>query len=386
MEPITGALLGGGLSLVGGLFGASGASKQAKAERAAAAEARQFQQGAYAEQIANYLASLYGPEQAMQMLPGYIGQDAFNSIFGKSAVAGQSLNQDEQRRVAELQNAIQSARSRDINSTFRNRMNRGNTRGASNGQQDAEIQRMQGELDSLLAKAGGNPGTAGKFDREAFMKRGPGVLGEMGSLADQFKNKSGQRLSEFDAALAGLDAEGNATRQRAESMYQDETAALERNAARQLNTANAGSMASLRASGLGGSSLVNSSRTGNQIAVGERLDSSLRNANQAKNQFLTGLDMTNLQRRSGQVGARANMANQMDLQGFQASSIIPQAKLQAASGSILNPWLTTNPQQGFTGVSAGGAASQVVGNALGGIGGTLGGISLQQLLNQNKTP
>lgn len=386
IEPLTGALIGGGLSVIGGLFGASGASKQANAERQAAAEARAFQQNAYAEQIANYLASIYGPQAAMEMLPGYIGQDAYNSLFGRDAVAGQSLSETEQRRIADIDRQIADIERQGTRNTTRGMFGTGVTRrplgvGAA---QSSEVERLRGEREALMKKAGGDPGTAGKFNRDAFMKRGPGVFSEMGSLADAFKNQSGQRLTEFDQALGMLDSEGRITRQRAEAGYQDETAALERDASRQLKTANAGSMASLRASGLGGSSLVNSAMTGNQRAVGERLDASLRNVNQAKNQFLTGIDMQNLQRRTQQVGARADMANRLDLQGFQAQSIIPQAKLNAASGSILNPWLTTNPQQGFVGVSGGGAASQVVGNALGGVGGTLAGISLQQLLNQGK--
>jgi hypothetical protein len=386
LDPLTGGLIGGGLSLIGGLFGASGASKQANAERAAAAEARQFQQGAYAEQIANYLASLYGPEQAMQMLPGYIGQDAYNSLFGRDAVAGQSLTETEQRRIADIDRQIADIERQGTRNNVRGMFGTGVTRRppGSTAAQSGEVERLRGEREALMKKAGGDPGTAGKFNRDSFMKRGPGVMSEMGGLADAFKNQSSQRLTEFDRAMGMLDAEGRNTRQRAEAGYQDETRVLERDASRQLKTANAGSLASLRASGLGGSSLVNSAMTGNQRAVGERLDASLRNVNQAKNQFLTNIDMQNIARQTQQTGARADMANRLDLQGFQASSIIPQAKLNAASGSILNPWLTTNPQQGFVGVSGGGAASQVMGNALGGVGGTLAGISLQQLLNQGK--
>jgi hypothetical protein len=373
--------IGGIGSLVGGIFGASGAKSAANAQVQAGRDALDLYDDRTSFGQALQLALALGGENALPMLQGMLPADQYEELFGRQATSGTPLSESEQRRLQEIDARISELNSGATRANTRAMFGTGvggRPRGASSSG-NAEVQRLQGEREALMKKSGGDPGKAGKYSLDQFRKIGgqSGTIGEMKSLSDAFKTQGEGRLRDFDQMLARIDGMGAQTKADAAKNYQDEIGAAERNAARREQALNRGSLASLANAGLGGSSLAASQMQGNSRGIAEGLADQTRNINQAKTGFMANLDNANINRSMQGGLARGDFARGIDTQVFQAQQSPISAKFGLTTGAAFNPFLGQNTTQYFPGVSPSGAMASSIGNTLGAAGGTALGYGLQ---------
>lgn len=373
--------IGGIGSLVGGIFGASGARSAANAQVQAGRDALDLYRDETDFGKALQLALALGGENALPMLQGMLSADQYEELFGRAATGGTPLSETEQRRLEEIDRQIASIESSAGRTNARNMFGTGvsRPRPGMRASQSSEVERLRGERDALMKKAGGDPGKAGKYSLDQFRKIGGqgGTIGEMKSLSDAFKSQGEGRLRDFDQMLARIEGMGSQMKADAAKNYQDEISAAERDAARREQSLNRSSLASLAGAGLGGSSLAASQMQGNSRGIAEGLADQTRNINQARTGFMANLDNTNINRSMQGGLARGDFARGIDTQVFQAQQSPISAKFGLTTGAAFNPFLGQNTTQYFPGVSPSGAMASSIGNTLGAAGGTALGYGLQ---------
>ncbi len=359
---VFGGLLGGGLSLVGGLLGASGARDAANAQTAAAREALQFQNNQMGQGRLAQLALAFGPQEAERIIRATLPRDQVERLFGRAATAG-GFTTDQQQQLERLDQQISQ---RQAQTGSRNRR----------GQSDPELDRLRSERDALLRVTGGDPGVAGEVDMEALRGLGPGVYQQYDSLLSQLRGQGDTALSDYDAATGTLRREAGGIERDARRFGKGQIDRINRDSSRALENANNMAQASLLSRGMGASSVLANTLGQNAVESERARADAISGVEDQQSRLLTGIRQGNLGLLSQRLGARTPllMSNQDRETSLQSSLL--GSKLGLLTGPSSNPWLGQSAQSFFPGVSGSAAAQQSIGNSLTAIGGPLLGYGM----------
>lgn len=351
MAQIGAALIGGASSLLGGLIGSSGASSAARAQIQAAERQRDFQQSSYDSGLMNRLALFVGPEQALAMSRGLLGE-RFNDLWGTDA-ADPSFTPEQQRRYAELQaNLARPVVSGTTTNPIFRAVSRNN--GSITPEQKAAY---QGELDALWSQAGGRVGKAGTVNREAFMGMGPGVVTKMQDAGRTFERESGRALARVRNQNRRLTAETDLWGSEREGV-------LRTDAARALSDANDASTAEAIAQGLGNSSVAIQARAGNRQRSQESLQRALADLNEQRTDRRVAVRQYGDARDASLTQANIASAYQNELAPLQMLSSL-------YSGPDVSPWLSRDVTNLFPSASPSASFAVNAGNTLAQMGSTM---------------
>lgn len=373
MDPATGLLIGGlGSSLLGGLFGSSSASKQAKAELQAARENREYATTQYGLGALQQMLDAYGAEGLNRWLLT-APRELRDQILGVKA-ASPSFTREQQQTLDEINRKL----ALPVSTASRNPALRGATRG---GYITAEEKRaLEAQRDALVQAAGGRAGKAGILNEDALRNAGPGMVAKYGALADDAAGLRLGNLSRFDADTSGLDRMARDTIAYANRMGQGEEARIRRDSERALKNSNRAATAALMSRGLGASSALTDAYRGNAESNQRATDDAL--GGLADRRILMG---TNL--RTGRLGLATNRAGArtaMDIGGQDTERGLRLGGLNyeqaAQSGSNYASLLGNRSSSFFPSSSPSAAAYGSLAGSLVGLGSPMAGYGLQSLL------
>ena len=374
-DPMSLALLGGGASLLGGILGGSSASKQAKAEQAAAAQTRQ--DSIDNSVFTNYaqLAALFGNDaEARNYLTRLLPRNLQDEYLGVAPTSA-SFTPQEQARLAQIDQEIAQANRGNSGGVY----GWGNSnRAGQNASTRSNIQALEAEKAALMAKSGGNPGKLGKINASASFGSGGsggGLLAEYTGLADQAKAGTGRLLGSFDADTAKLDAGYADMIGQANQWGRGREQQIRQDATDQEKRLNQQAVAAMAARGVGGTNLMGS-LTGNSRAVNKDMQNSLMNLGESKLDRVLNLGS----QRQGALGQRLNTRAGIMGSGEDQFLALSRLPLDLKSSVLLNPGAPQLTQA--SSASPSGAFGSVIANSLGSMGGLFGGLGLQQLLTQ----
>lgn len=378
-DPVSIGLLGGGLSVLGGILGGSSASKQAKAEQAAAAQTRQ--DSIDNSVMTNYarLRALFGDDAtARNYLRDLLPRELQDQYLGVAA-SDASFTPQEQARLQAIDQELAQANRSNSGGAF----GWGNAnRAGQNASTQQRVQALQAEKAALMAKSGGNPGQLGKINSapDSMMggSGGGGLLAQYAQLANQSQAGTNQLLGAFGRdTQQGLGAYDSLITQAGQyGAGQEER--IRRDAASQEKRLNQGSLAALAARGVGGSNVL-AALNGNSRSVNRDAQDQILNVNDGRIDRQLGIGS----QRAGFLGQRLNTQAGIRGAGMDQFLSLSRLPLDLKSNVLLNPG---QPQLvPGSGASPSGAFGSTIANSLAGVGGTLGGIGLQQwLTSQNQ--
>lgn len=360
-----GALIGVGAagSLLGGLFGASGASKQAKAELQAGREARAFAQGEYGKGKIGNLAAFYG-NLTPEMAKAYLSKDEYEALFGVPSKAA-NFSQAEQRRLEEIDAQLKLPNA----TTSKNPITRAVSASAGGKTLTAQQRAaLQAERDALMAKSGGSPGKAGSMDLEAIKGMGPGLIAQYEAMGKQQKGVNAQMLNQYDAGTNRLGSLARSIETAAAQYGKGREKTIRQDAQESLNNANGLATASLMSRGMGASTALTDAYRGNARTNQRELDSSLSDLGDRQIGLKTGLMGQRLGLLSSRQGGRESMQAGQNDQNLSLQQGAFNLRNQSLTGSVMNPWLGQNVTSYFPSASPSGAAQSTLGGVLGGMG------------------
>lgn len=369
-DPITGMLIGGGISALGGILGGSSASKQAKADRQAAQEQRDAEEQQSVMDNYYRLFNLYGNEDAAMQALAPMLSDTQRKKYLDVAPTNASFTLQEQARLDEIGKLL-TAKRQSSSGTF----GAGNPRRrVSNQAAEKEIQALEAEKSALMAKSGGNPGSRGMIQKTGYAVPGGGLLAEYGALAGQSDQRTNQLLGKFDADTGSLLSSYDGLVNEARRYGEGQEERIRRDAGDQERRLNQNSLARLAASGLGDSTLSLQAMTGNSRAVNRDAQDKILNVNDSRIDRVLGLGSQRAGALGGRLNTRAGILGTGEDRFFQ----LTQQPLNLKAGVLLNPRMPNITPLSSSSPSA--AFGGTIANSLGGIGGTVGGLSLQQYL------
>ena len=225
-------------SLLGGLFGASAASKQAKAELQAGRGRGPLPRGVRQGQIGN-LAAFYGTSRRRwprRICPGRIRGPVRCAVQGRQLRKPSSGGWRKSTHSFKLPNAT----------TSKNPITRAVSASAGGKTLTAQQRAaLQAERDALVAKSGGSPGKAGSMDLEAIKGMGPGLIAQYEAMGKQQKGVNAQMLNQYDAGTNRLGSLARSIETAAAQYGRAAKKTIRQDAQESLNNANGLATASL---------------------------------------------------------------------------------------------------------------------------------------------
>lgn len=378
IDPITGALAVGGIgSVLGSLFGASGAAKEARANAQAARENRQFTEGKFdLGQLQNLLAA-FGPEEGMRIARAVLPKSQLDAIVGRPA--RQASFTDQQRaRLADIdrQLALPTSDRAQAAGVF------GRVGGSGTSLTTETRRRLEQERKDLMAAAGGDAGVTGSVGMDAINALGPGYVSQYQTIADQAQRDNAGVLEGFDQQTNQLGALSRRIERQAANYGKQAEDRIRRDSADSLTNANRAAMAALNARGLGASTMLTDALGGNARdnqraqadALGALGDSQIR--------LQTGLMGNTLGTLGQRFGGRTHLQSGNVASNANMQTGVVNARQQALTGAAMNPWLGRSNAEFFPGQSASGAALGSLGSSLAGASSPLLGFGLAGMFNQ----
>jgi len=392
MDPVSLGLgiAGIGGSLIGSLFGASSASKQAKAQLAADKAKQDYAEKTFALGSLGQLSSMLGPEGIRRWMaqtdPALVQQ------LTRQVAADPKFSADQQARYEELGRLLKkpvlgtatgsspgAIASRVLGST-----------GSITPEQKAAY---EAERQALWSAAGGKVGKTG-IDLAALEALGPGLVGKYQDEASRADQQGRDNLSGYDAGTFELGRLASDIERGASRFGKQQTERARRDAADALANNNAAATSSLMSRGLGASTALTGALRGNAVQNQKALADSLGGIEDQQIRLQTGLR----QNRLGLLGSRNAGRNAMMLGGQDAARgarmgalNVEQAALAGADnsrqlGSMAPTFFSgASPSGQYLGVLGGslaGASSPLLGYGLGSLFGNQGsgsGASLDQM-------
>lgn len=371
--------------IAGGLLGLFGASQQAEGAREGAQA--QIQAGRDAQKLytnetdlgqARALLFAMG-DQALPYLQATLPRDRYQRLFGRPAATAE----DRTRYQTELDQAKQT-------------LARYKTSGG-NGYLDNAARAAGVDIPALTARVGelqqiiDNPndtGSPGVFDQNALsgMTQGGGYLGQLGTMASDAAKRGGQMMTDFNADTGRLTQQANAMGLGLASYGEGEKARVRREAKDTNKAMDRQAVARLSASGLGNSTLTSNALNENARLVNNTLSDQIGRINDQKFQTGLGIQQANLGLASDRASKRTGLQGTLNDQRYQYDLAPVAAKQALLTSNVFQPFLGQNTTQYFPGVSPSGASSNawggfmqstggtLFGNALGGAGGSSGGL------------
>jgi len=369
----------GGLgSVLGGIFGAKGASESAQAQTQAARDAQKLYDDRTTEGQLNLYRLLYGAG-GRQLFEGAVGKDRYEAMFGRAAANPQERTQLEQelanlnRQIADGARGTQSGRNPSL--------------GGGGGMPvptPAGRQTLINRRDEIKNRlAGVQDSKTGTFDPATWdAAAGDGILSQMRGLFGQFDTENKANEGTFQNETANLLGMGDANLQSARGYGAARSAEAERDANRMLGQLNSQTRARAMASGVGGGTGVLNQMAGNTQNVFEALQ---RQKNQIGDQNLaltSGIRQGNQGLAANRFGSLAALRQGNTLQSQSLRQQPLQTEMSLLTSAAMNPYLGQNTTQYFPGVSGQAAAYGSFGNTLSALGGLGLGYGSQTLAGQ----
>jgi hypothetical protein len=365
------AIAGGALALGGGVLGAQSASNSAKKQIQAGKDALNFQQNQYDLGAVRAILTQYGPVEGKKQIKALYGDQVYGKIFGTPAKS-ESFN-DDQRKQLDYINA-QLAKPTYVPGVGNPLLRlAGNTSGSNSDNSVTREQRasLEKQKADLLKLAGGDPGSTGVLDNASVDALGPGIVTQQQQFADQYKTQGRDRLANFDQETQQLLADNNAQQRRVDRFGQQQADQYKTLAQQSLTGNNRLTEARLAARGLQGSSALTQGLQGNSLASNQQLSGQLAGLADQRLQYGLQVGAQGTALRSARTNSRD--AYQSDLDNTQ-NSLNQQpisTRLQFATGSITNPWLSNNAAQYFSSASPSAAFGQSLAASTSALGGQL---------------
>ncbi len=373
-------LVGGGLSLLGGVLGGSSAKSAANAQVQAGRDALNQQNQWGNDQMLSLYATLFGPDKALEMWRARVGNDQYAQRFGSAQAGGSTMTQDEQREMESLQAEKQRLSTRYSGPTG------GLSRRGGNPNQ-ARLAEINNRLAVLSAKSGGtgaaaNPGTS-SLDQFKSAYAGQGTIGDLQGLADQFKTQGDQLVGGYDTDTASLLAQSKGLEDFASGYGKTQEGRIERDAGRSIDAANRRAMGMAAASGMGGGSLLGSQMAANAKYIGEGATDQKNAWADQMLKFNTALKGNTLNLNQSRLNDRMRLllANRDSNLALQQQPIT--TKLNAMSGNAANPFMGVSASPFFSGASPSAGMSGALAGTAGALGGNLFGAWLQGQYGNN---
>lgn len=363
-----GGLLGGLVGLGGSLISSTGASNQASATLQAAKDQQKFLGNAFGDAQMNQLALFLGPEKALQLGKGILGQQGFDDYWGVDA-SNPTFSDQNRTRIAELDQII--ANGGRVAVTGPNALPWSNANKTQNTAAAAaeRLRSAQAERDALFTAAGGNVGKTGRADRAGVQGMGEGIIPQYQRYGQQAVDAASGDLARIRSQNAGLLADIDLWGKGQEDM-------IRRDTSRSIENNNASATAEAIASGLGNSSVASYQRSANRRRGLEGQTDALNQLyNQQVDRRVAGRQYADSRDIAASEGVR-NLAYNVNTQPLDM-----QANL--FSSSTFTPWNNRNTDSLFPDASPSAAFGTNFGNALAAGGMTALGASLG---NRSSTP
>lgn len=373
----TAALIGGGLlSGIGSLFGASSASKQAKADRQAAEDGRNFAQNQYSQGQLRQLALMLGGDRGLDLFKRLVGKEDQTKVLGQKAT-DPTFTDQQRARLTEIENQLKLPTSgRNAAAGVYGRVG-----GAGTALTPETRARLEQERKDLIAAAGGKPGITAQIDEEGIKGLGGGVLGEYDKLRAESKQDQGGILSDFDAGTAQLAGATGEMRRMVSDYGKREEERIRRDTAEAFDNANRAANNTALARGMGASSFLTDAYGANARDAARTLNDGLGGVADSRTRLNLGVLGQGQQmlasRLAGRSGLMSSAADRDTQLGLGAANVYQSA----VTGSVMNPWLNQNVTQYFPSSSPSASAMGTLGSAFAGVGSTAMGYGLQGLMD-----
>ncbi|MCC6230290.1 MAG: hypothetical protein IT432_13830 [Phycisphaerales bacterium] len=383
------ALIGGGMSILGGLLGGSSASKQAKAERQAAADTRAYAEKQMGLGGLGQLAAMLGPEGIQRWLAQtdpalvqqLVRQEAQNPTFN----AQQQARYEEIER--ELQKPVLATATGQGPAAIASRLLGNGGRSITPQQRDA----LEAEKAALWSAAGGRVGKSG-IDLEALKALGPGLVGKYRQEAADADAQGARNLSRYDAGTYELGRMASDIERSASQFGRQQTERARRDAKDSLANSNALATSSLMGRGLGASTALTGALRGNAEQNQRALADTLGGLEDQQIRLRTGLQgnrMSLLQSRDsgrnammlgGQDASRSLRLGALNVEQAALAGSDPSRQLGSMAPTFFSSASPSGQYLGVLGGGLAGAGSQLFGYGLGGLtNGSVGQPSLDQM-------
>ena len=375
----TALAIGGVGSLIGSLFGASGAAKEAKANAQAARENRQFTEGKLnLGQLQQFLAA-FGPEEGLRQLKIALPKEQYDAIVGRAA-RSESFTDQQRARLSEIDKQLKLPTSDRAKAAGVY----GSAAGSSQTLTTESRKRLEQERKDLMDAAGGDAGVTGSVGMDAINAMGPGYVSQFQTIADQTGRANQDVLEGFDQQTNQLGALSRRIERQASNYGKQAEQRIRRDSQDSLTNANAAAMAAMNARGLGASTMLTDALGGNARDNQRATDDALGSLGDSQIRLQTGLMGNTLgtlgqrfggrtQLQSGNVASNANMQNN-----------VVNARQQALTGSAAMPWLGRSNSDFFVGSSPSGAALGSLGSSLAGAASPFLGFGMRGLYEDSR--
>lgn len=374
-------LLGGGLGLLGSLFGgsmaASGARQQTRAMIQAGRENREYDQRALSGDMARQLLMMFGPERAEQILRATLPADQVKQLFrdpdaqSRRSAAEQEMA-DIDRQLAPFKGNPRPTEDRFVpgrgrQTTYQAGFNR--TRAQQAGVNVDDLLRRRKELESSLKDGG--PDNPDGIDLGAFREGGPGLMSEYDAMIGDARREGQEMLGQYGADTDTLMARMRAIQDEAAGYGAQERTRINRDTGRAITGTNRLIESKMLGRGLGSSSVMNNQISGNVRRLEEGRQDALGNLGDRQIALNTQLAGNSLGLLSDRLGGRTALmgANQDRVAGYRQNALGLQT--QVLTGGAMQPGARLAGGNYMPGVSPGGTAQSVWGNALGAAGGMM---------------
>lgn len=373
--------VGAGTSLIGGLFGASSASKQAKAQGQQAKDTRDYAEKQFGIGSLGQLAAMLGPEGIQRWLAQtdpalvqrLVRQDAKNPTFD----AQQQARYEEIGRQLQLP-VVSTATGQTPGAIV------GRVLGSSRTITPQQRAALEAERSALTSAAGGQVGKTG-IDLEALKAMGPGLVGKYRQEATDTEAQGAQNLGRFDAGTYSLGRMASDIERGASNFGRQQEDRIRRDSATSLANNNALATSSLMGRGLGASTALTGALRGNATSNLNSTNDALGSLGDQQIRLRTGLAQNRLglyQGRDagrnalmlgGQDTARGQRMGALNVEQAALIGSDPSRQLGSMAPSFFSGASPSGQYLGVLGGSLAGAGSQAFGYGLGGLFGGSGG-------------
>jgi hypothetical protein len=380
MDPATIATVGGlGLSALGSIFGGSSASKQAKADRKAAEEGRNFAQNQYSQGQLRQLSLLLGGDRGLDLFKRLVSKEDQTKVLGQKAT-DPTFTDQQRARLTEIENQLKLGTS--------DRPAAAGVYGRAAGQgtsiSSETRKRLEQEKADLIAAAGGKPGITAQIDEESIKGLGGGVLGEYDKLRAESKKAQGGILSDFDAGTAQLAGATGEMRRLVSGYGKQEEERIRRDTAESFDNANRAANNTALSRGMGASSFLTDAYGANARDATRTLNDGLGGVADNRTRLNLGVLGQGQQMLAGRLAGRSGLMSSAADRDTQLGLGAANVYQSAVTGSVMNPWLGQNVTQYFPSASPSASAMGTLGSSFAGIGSPILGAGLASLFDKDK--
>lgn len=370
------ALLGGGLSLAGGLLGGKDQGPSQSQLDYTAQRQERTDQGYLNAGMARQLAAVLGPAEARRILQGTMPREQFERLFGRSGGAIDRAAIQRERDTLAGQLAPYRTVGKDgkpVGNGFKDR--EAYAAGVDTAKGAARLR----ELEAMLA-SGQDPGVVGEIDPAAWDAQGPGVYSDYQNLATQAGQQGQQVIDQYGRDTQRLLGMSRGVEALANQYGRGEAERINRDFSRDLVGSNRLTQGTLLGRGLGSSTILTQQLGANTQRNAEGRERALSDLGNRQIGLKMGARGDTVRLLGGRLagGTQLQMGNQDRTLGMQQQAL--GLKTNLLTGSTTNPWLGRATGAYTPGIAPSPQRTDW-GSTLGAIGGSLLGYGLNNVAN-----